>query len=198
MERFPLEAHGLKEKNQSHVSRILTLSPFMDNEGIIRASGRLMKAPIPYSARHPIILPEKHDVTRLIITDYHERLRHEGNEHVRNVIGQQYWILNLRSTICKVSHTCAYCKRRRARPHTPCMANLPKDRLQAYSPPFSYVGVDYFGPMQVKRFRKTEKRYGCLFTCMVTRAVHIEVAHSLETDSYIMAMRRMIILTLWL
>ena len=131
-------------------------------------------------------------MTQLIITDYHECLRHEGNEHVRNIIRQEYWILNLPSTIRKVSHACAYCKRRRARPHNPYMANLPKDMLQAYSPPFSYVGVDYFGPMQVKHSRKTEKRYGCLFTCMVTCAVHIEVTHSLETDSYIMAMRRMI------
>ena len=72
------------------------------------------------------------------------------------------------------------------------MANLPSIRLKAQLPPFSYVGVDYFGPLKVKRFRKTENRYGCLFTCLVTRAIHIEVAHTLETDSYIMALRRMI------
>ena len=72
------------------------------------------------------------------------------------------------------------------------MANLPSIRLKAQLPPFSYVGVDYFGPLKVKRFRKTENRYGCLFTCLVTRTIHIEVAHTLETNSYIMAHRRMI------
>ena len=72
------------------------------------------------------------------------------------------------------------------------MANLPSIRLKAHLPPFSYVGVDYFGPLKVKRFRKTENRYGCLFTCLVTRTIHIEVAHTLETNSYIMAHRRMI------
>jgi hypothetical protein len=64
------------------------------------------------------------------------------------------------------------------------MASLPKDRLTV-APPFTKVGVDYFGPLTVKHLRKQEKRYGCLFTCLVTRAVHLEVATSLETDSFI-------------
>jgi chloramphenicol 3-O-phosphotransferase len=72
------------------------------------------------------------------------------------------------------------------------MADLPSVRLKAHLPPFFHVGVDYFGPLTVKRLRKTEKRYGCLFTCLVTRAVHIKIAYTLDTDSYIMALRRMI------
>ena len=91
----------------------------------------------------------------------------------------------------KISHQCPNCKRRRARPQAPKMADLPDVRLKAHLPPFSHVGVDYFGPLTVRRFRKTENRYGCLFTCLVTRAVHIEVAHDLGTDSYLMALRRM-------
>ena len=71
------------------------------------------------------------------------------------------------------------------------MASLPKDRLQVAAP-FSKVGVDYFGPITVKHLRKQEKRYGCLFTCLVTRAVLLEVAKSLETDSFINALRRFI------
>ena len=71
------------------------------------------------------------------------------------------------------------------------MADLPRPRLGYQSPPFTHTGVDYFGPMLVRHGRKTEKRYGALFTCMTTRAVHIEIAHSLDTDSYLMAMRRM-------
>lgn len=72
------------------------------------------------------------------------------------------------------------------------MADLPTPRLGYSLPPFTHNGVDYFGPIYVKSGRKTEKRYGVLFTCMTTRAVHIEIAHSLETDAYIMAMQRMV------
>ena len=71
------------------------------------------------------------------------------------------------------------------------MANLPDSRLGYQQPPFTNTGVDYFGPLLVRNERKTEKRYGALLTCLTTRAVHIEIAHSLDTDSYLMAMRRM-------
>ncbi len=72
------------------------------------------------------------------------------------------------------------------------MANLPEDRLVPDKPPFTNTGVDYFGPFDVKRGRSTVKRYGVLFTCLTLRAVHIEVADSLDTDSCINAIRRFV------
>ena len=71
------------------------------------------------------------------------------------------------------------------------MADLPKSRVEP-APPFTYCRVDVFGPWHVQRERSVAKRYGALFTCFASRAVHIEVAHSLETDSFIQALRRFI------
>ncbi|XP_068697271.1 uncharacterized protein [Montipora foliosa] len=71
------------------------------------------------------------------------------------------------------------------------MADLPPDQLTP-APPFTYVGVDFFGPYITKEGRKERKRYGALFTCLVSRAIHIEVSNSLETDSFLNTLRRFI------
>ena len=63
------------------------------------------------------------------------------------------------------------------------MADLPEERIAA-APPFTYCGVDLFGPFHIKQGRKEVKRYGVLFTCLASRGVHIETADSLETDSF--------------
>ena len=72
------------------------------------------------------------------------------------------------------------------------MVNFPKERLTPDKPPFTFVGVDYFGLIEVKQGRPHVKRYRCLFTCLTMRVVHIEVAHFLDTDSMINALRRFI------
>ncbi len=69
------------------------------------------------------------------------------------------------------------------------MANLPEDRLEP-SAPFTHCGVDYFGPWLIKERRREMKRYGVLFTCLASRAIHLEVAKNLETDSFLNALRR--------
>jgi len=68
------------------------------------------------------------------------------------------------------------------------MADLPANRVTPNKPPFTYVGVDYFGPFMVKQGRSLVKRYGCVFICLTTRAVHLEVASSMDTDSFINAL----------
>ena len=72
------------------------------------------------------------------------------------------------------------------------MANLPKERLTPENPPFTSVGVDYFGHMYVQQGHSHVKRYLCVFTCLTTRAVHIKITSSLDTDSFINALRRFI------
>ncbi|XP_072048281.1 uncharacterized protein [Amphiura filiformis] len=70
------------------------------------------------------------------------------------------------------------------------MADLPSNRVKPDDPPFTYTGMDYFGPFNIKHGRSIRKRYGVLFTCMNSRAVHIEIADSMDTSSCINALRR--------
>ena len=153
---FPQEVAALKSKQHvSSKSRLVSLSPFLDEQGIVRAGGRIERADIPFCSRHPIQLSPDHEFTRLIIMDCHERLKHEGVDHVRNERRQQYWILRCRATVRKILHQCSYYPRRKAKPVPPMMASLPSDRLQV-APAFSKVGVDFFGPLMVKHLRKQE------------------------------------------
>ena len=71
------------------------------------------------------------------------------------------------------------------------MANLPISRVEP-TPPFSYCAVDCFGPWYVKEGRREVERYGTLFPRLASRAIHIKVAHSIETDSFLQALRRVI------
>ncbi len=72
------------------------------------------------------------------------------------------------------------------------MAPLPPERVTAGSPVFTCTAVDYFGPILVKRARSQVKRFGCIFTCMASRAVHIEIAHALDTNAFLNAFSRFV------
>ena len=81
------------------------------------------------------------------------------------------------------------CRKLRGKTSHQKMGDLPEDRLST-EPPFTYCGIDMFGPFLVKDGRKTQKRYGAMFTCLSSRAVHIETTNSMTTDSFIQALRR--------
>ncbi|XP_070138609.1 uncharacterized protein [Drosophila bipectinata] len=117
------------------------------------------------------------------------RFLHANHETVVNELRQRFWIPKLRSTLARIRRSCQQCKNRQAAPKPPRMAELPYPRVAVFHRAFSYTGVDYFGPLMVRVRRSSEKRYGVLFTCLSTRAIHLEVAYSLTTDSCILAVR---------
>ena len=88
------------------------------------------------------------------------------NEIRSNVI----WIMRCSFAVASHIHRCVKCKKMRGQLQQQKMADLPEDRVNQ-APPFSYCGVDYFGPWYIKEGRKTLKRYGVLFTCLASRAV---------------------------
>ena len=107
------------------------------------------------------------------------------------LVNQQYYaILRLRSVHRKLESECLFCRRRRAQWLHPLMADLPIERLAYKKPTFTNTGLDCFGPLQVTTRRTTEKRWKLLFTCLTTRAIHLEVLHSLNTSSCMMAYYR--------
>lgn len=109
-----------------------------------------------------------------------------------NEVRQRFYIPTLRVMVEKVKRRCQECRNKRAKPSIPLMGELPPARLKTFTRPFSYIGMDYFGPMTVTVGRRVEKRWGVLITCLTIRAIHVEVAHSLSTSSCILALQRFV------
>ena len=192
-ESFSQELQQLKTKGQvSTSSQLLQLQPFVSEEGIILVGGRLRKADISMDAQHPIILHGCSWISKLLVTHEHRLNCRDGIESLVANIRQRFWIIGVRMLTKRVIKNCLDCKRRNAKPQVPIMADLPSFRVRKGCPVFYYSGVDFFGPIPVKFRRGTTKRWGSIFTCLSTRAVHLEVAEGLDTDSFINTLRRFV------
>ncbi|XP_033127427.1 uncharacterized protein LOC117125136 [Anneissia japonica] len=171
--------------------RLKNLNPVLIGQ-VIRVGGRLDRARIDYDAQHPIILANDSQLVKSLVMYYHLKVGHNGWTATLNALRERFWILKGRSVVKGILRNCVTCKRMNARRCEQQMASLPVERITADKPPFTFTGVDYFGPLDVRQGRSTVKRYGCIFTCLVSRAVHLEVADSLSTDSFINAYRRFV------
>lgn len=183
-----LHKKGTVEKR----NQLYQLSPMYNEDKLICLDGRIKAAMVAESVKHPIILDSKHKFTELLIQHYHERCHHVGHDLVCNELRQKYWIINIGAAVKRCFNNCQLCKVRKPKSRIPLMGQLPKTRMSIYARPFTFCGVDYFGPIEIKIGRRIEKRYGVLFTCLTVRAIHLELAASLDTDSAIMAIRRFV------
>lgn len=188
--QFAEEISCLKRKmNVKRNSHIHKLNPILEND-VLRVGGRLSRAAMLEEEKHPVILAKDFHISNLILRHVHHETGHGGRNYMLSKLRQRYWIPGATVSIRNIVSKCVVCRRLNATPGQQLMADLPFDRVSPDKPPFTYVGVDYFGPFGVKRGRSVVKRYGVIFTCLTMRAVHLEVASSLDTDSFINALRR--------
>ena len=166
------------------------LSPFLDPKGVIRVGGRVSEAIVSYETKHPALLPGDHWIS-LLITRHAHQYGHSGIAATTAKTRRKFWILKGNKLSKSVKYKCVFCRERAHKAETQLMANLPTQRLAPYTPPFYITACDYFGPYHVKIARnKTAKHYGVLFTCLNTRAVHLEMAVDLSTMEFLQVLRR--------
>ena len=127
---------------------------------------------------------------RLRLEHLHKNHYHQGVDYLRALVQQRFAVVKLRTTLRTIVSRCVTCRKRRAETLTPMMSDLPRERLAFKEPPFSNKGIDYSGPFFVWVKQSTEKRWGFLFTCLTTRAVHFEVVPSMDTSSCVMGIER--------
>ena len=170
-------------------SPLRDLKPILNADGLLCVGGRVKHAILNDNQKHPIIIPHQHPIAERIARQFHQNA-HLGSEWTLSLIRSKYWITKARSIINRVRKDCVICKKLYGKPRLQQMADLPPERLAMGQPPFTFTGVDCFGPFMVKIGRSEVKRYGCLFTCLTVRAIHVEKLHSLDTDSFLNAYRR--------
>ncbi|KRY42408.1 hypothetical protein T01_3074 [Trichinella spiralis] len=181
-------AEGACRRDQS-LSR---LDPFVDEEGLLRVGGILENAELPLHMKHPVILPGNHPLTMGLIRRCHARQPHAGTTHTLAILRRQYWVLKGRTQVKKVIRHCFACRRAMARPIQPKMAALPSSRV-VEAAAFAHTGMDFAGPLLIRvGKRATSKCYVCLFTCMASRAVHLELVPQMTTARVMQALRRFI------
>ena len=150
---------------------------------------RVDKAIISYESKHPILLPHKHWIS-LLISPMHQN-SHLGVAATAAKTRVKYWIQRVHDLAKLVKLKCVTCRELERKSESQLMSDLPTERLLPFTPAFYVTSCDYFGPYSVKVGRnKTAKHYGVLFTCLNTRAVHLELAVDYSAMEFIQVLRR--------
>ena len=182
-------------KDISKDSPLRKLNPCVGEDGLLRIGGRLNHATLSTREKFPLVIPGRSHIATLLVRHYHEKVKHQGRVFTEGSVRTAgFWIVGAKKCINSILHKCVVCNKLRGRTTEQKMADLPSDRLNT-EPPFTYVGLDVFGPWAVTTRRTrggqaNSKRWAVLFTCMSTRAVHIELIEAMDTSSFINALRR--------
>ena len=160
---------------------------FKDQDGMLRCRGRFSSEP-----SCPKLLPSKCHYTKLIIVRDHRSLLHQGVSQTLAKVRKEHWVVQGRAAVRKVLRQCLICIHWEGGPfRTPNFSEFPDFVLSDSAPPFTFVGIDYLGPLFVKD-DKTTKNWICLFTCLNVRAVHLELISDMTTVNFLLCVRRFI------
>ena len=179
---------SIREKKTNKCQNKLDL--YVDKQGLLGCGGRLGNAEISEGARHPLLLPKQNKLTDIIIEHCHKKTLHAGVAQTLGSVRQTYWVPHGRSVVKKILRRCKICQRHEGGPYKmPLMPPLPTSRVSE-SAPFTHTGIDYFGPLFIKNKTENQKVWVCLFTCLVTRAIHLELLQNMSTEQFLLGFRR--------
>lgn len=193
---FEREIDRLQAKKQLHRgSVLLSLTPFIDDMGVLRVGGRLSNSCLTKEARNPAIIPARSHLTTLIIRHSHFRVIHGSTQSTLRAIREEFWMVRGKVAVKSELRKCVTCFRTRCRPMQQRMSDLLAPQVQP-NRPFSFTGVDFAGYFLVKtstlRNAGYQKCYVSLFICLTTKAIHLELVHNLSTEAFIAALSRFV------
>ncbi|XP_072380678.1 uncharacterized protein [Diabrotica undecimpunctata] len=171
------------------------LTPFLDENHILRVGSRLRLSGLDLNSKHPILISSNHPFTKLLFEHKHKVVLHAGPQLLLSSIRQYYWPIRGRDLARKTVRNCLTCFKFKP-PFASCpMASLPEARTTP-SLPFQHCGIDFAGPFLLNnksgRGAKEIKGYVCVFVCFCTKAVHLELITNLTTDCFLSCLKRFI------
>ena len=193
-ELFPEELCCLRKGEGVHPnSKLLSLSPLLDDRGLIRVGGRLELSGESYNTKHPVILHSNHPFVKLLVRQIHLDNCHPGPSTLLSVIAHSYYLIAGKKLCKSICQKCVPCKKAYVRTAQQQMGQLPSSRTQL-TPPFMVCGVDFAGPFYTKEGNQRKptirKNYVCVFICFCTHAIHLERAVDLSTATFLAALSR--------
>ena len=176
-------------------STLLQRRPFLDADGLLRVGGRLRRLELNDGQKHPVILHQKDHLTTLIARQVHNQNMHVGPTGLMGILSITYHILGAKQLVKDISKACITCQKSYARTTDQLMGQLPPCRATP-APPFTATGADFAGPFTLRKGHTRKpvliKGYVCLFICLTTKSVHLELVMDLSTESFLAAFRRFV------
>ena len=184
---------GNKKGNIAPTSKLRPLTPCMDpKEGLIRLGGRLEHAALAASQRHPIIIDASDILVERMFQHLHQKHHHCGPTVLLCKTSREFHVVGARRLSRRVCSLCPKCRRVQPRPSRQLMGNLPPERVAADQPAFTNTGMDFAGPFLVGngRGQARSESHVCIFVCLATKAVHMELTKELTTAAFIRCLQR--------
>ena len=165
---------------------VMQLNLFIDKDNLIRIGGKMNRAACNRKY-FPILLPKDGHVTKLLILDAHEKLKHSGIYSVLSRLRSQFWIPSCFSTTKKILRRCIHCARYNNRTIKLNQSPYKEYRLEPSNVPFNNVFIDHAGPFFVKLNGQKSKVYILLITCLFTRAINLKISLDLSVTEFLRA-----------
>lgn len=161
----------------------------------MRVGGRIGQSDLSIEDLHPIIIPGRHHLATLLLRHYHKTVKRQGRHFTEGADrAEGFWLVEAKRCISSLLFKCVTFRKLRGKAECQQMSDLPPEQLKV-APLFTYVGIDIFGPWEVtsrctRGGQSYSKMCAVMFSCMCTRAVHIEVIETMSASSFINALRR--------
>ncbi|GFX64673.1 integrase catalytic domain-containing protein [Trichonephila clavipes] len=116
-EFYSAEILALKQNEQLRSSsEIKSLVPYLDENNLLRLTGRLLEADLCFGEKHPVILPRPCKFTELLVIREHERIGHCGVSATLTQLRKKYWVPKSRQLVKTMIRICLVCKKYSAKP----------------------------------------------------------------------------------